>query len=152
MNTLTVTIRTGKDNMDIPVIHDYLSTDSYWAQGISYALVEGALAHSFCIGAFVDGQQVAFARLITDYHTFGWLADVFVLPAYRGNGISKQLMAFLQEQPWTKGLRRIMLSTLDAHELYRQYGFNDISKPSSLMEIYRPGIHRHFTLTEATRG
>lgn len=152
MNTLTVTIRTGKDNMDIPMIHDYLSTASYWAQGISYAMVEGALAHSFCIGAFVEGQQVGFARLITDYHTFGWLADVFVLPAYRSKGISKQMMAFLQGQPWTKGLRRIMLSTRDAHELYRQYDFKEISKPSSLMEVHRPDIHRHFTLTEVTRG
>lgn len=152
MNTLTVTIRTGKDNMDIPMIHDYLSTDSYWAQGISYAMVERSLAHSFCVGAFVEERQVAFARLITDYHTFGWLADVFVLPEYRRRGISKQMMAFLQEQPWTKRLRRIMLSTLDAHELYRQYGFNDISKPLSLMEIYRPGIHRHFTPTEGTHG
>ncbi|NSL86293.1 GNAT family N-acetyltransferase [Chitinophaga sp. Mgbs1] len=141
MNNTAVVIKAGKEQMDIPLIHRFLDQDSYWAKGISYELVENSLSGSFCMGAFIDDRQVGFGRLITDYHTFGWLADVFVLPEYRGKGISRQLLAFLLEQPWAKRLRRIMLNTLDAHGLYRQYQFESLHNPQLLMEIYRPDVH-----------
>ncbi|MEC5143412.1 GNAT family N-acetyltransferase [Chitinophaga sp. 212800010-3] len=137
-----ITIRTGVENMDLPVIHRFLQQESYWAQGIGIDTVVNSLRHSYCIGAFVGERQVGFARLITDYNTFGWLADVFVVPEERGKAIGKHLMGFLMAQPWTARLRRIMLVTKDAHELYRRYGFREPGNPQLLMEVHRPDIHR----------
>lgn len=127
--------------MDVFAIHRFLSEDSYWAKGIPFELVDNSLQHSFCIGAFIDDQQIGFGRVITDYTTFGWLADFYVLEAYRGQGISKQMLACLFEQAWAKRLRRIMLNTKDAHGLYRQFQFRDLANPTFLQEIYRPGVH-----------
>jgi GNAT superfamily N-acetyltransferase len=139
-----VIIKTGKENMDVTMIHRFLSEDSYWAKDISYELVERSLSNSFCIGAFVNGDQVAFGRVITDYYTFGWFADFFVLPAYRGKGISKKILSHIMEQPWSKRLRRMMLNTSDAHGLYRQFQFKDLSNPSYLLEIYNPNAHLQY--------
>ena len=137
-----VIIKTGKENMDVTVIHRYLSEDSYWAKGISYALVDRSMENSFCTGAFVDGQQVGFARVITDYYTFGWFADVFVLPEYRGNDISKKMLSHILEQPWSNRLRRKMLNTSDAHGLYRQFQFKELATPSNLMEVVNADAHK----------
>ena len=136
-----VIIKTGKENMDIKVIHHFLSEDSYWAKGISYTLVERSLENSFCTGAFADGRQVGFVRVITDYYTFGWFADVFVLPEYRGQNISKKMLSHIMEQPWSKRLRRKMLNTSDAHGLYRQFQFKELATPSNIMEIVNADIH-----------
>ena len=136
-----ISIRTGKENMDVKVIHRFLNEDSYWAKGISYELVDNSLANSFCVGAFIDGQQVAFGRVITDYYTFGWFADFFVLPAHRGKGISKKMLSFILEQPWSRRLRRKMLGTSDAHGLYRQFQFREIAMPENMMEIHNPNAH-----------
>jgi len=127
--------------MDVGLVHRFLSEDSYWAKGISYELVDHSLANSFCIGAFIDGRQVAFGRVITDYTTFGWFADFFVVPAHRGKGISKMMLSFILDQPWSKRLRRMMLNTSDAHGLYRQFQFQELSRPAGLLEIYRPNVH-----------
>ncbi|WP_249219722.1 GNAT family N-acetyltransferase [Chitinophaga sp. HK235] len=137
-----IEIKTGVAQMDIPAIHHYLSHDSYWAQGISYDLVKASLEHSYCIGAFMGDKQIGFARVITDYHTFGWLADVFVLPEYRGRGISKKMMQHMTDEPWVAKLRRLMLNTKDAHTLYGNYGFKQLNNPDMLMEVYRPDVHR----------
>ncbi|SEK58645.1 Acetyltransferase (GNAT) family protein [Chitinophaga rupis] len=139
-----VSIKTGIENMDVKVIHRFLNEDSYWAKNISFELVQHSLEHSFCVGAFIDGQQVGFGRVITDYYTFGWFADFFVLPAHRGKGISKKMLSFIFEQPWSKRLRRIMLNTSDAHGLYRQFQFKDLSGPTKLLEIYRPDVHLQY--------
>ena len=139
-----VIIKTGKENMDITMIHRFLSEDSYWAKGISYQLVERSLSNSFCIGAFVNGDQVGFGRVITDYYTFGWFADIFVLPAYRGKGISKKMLSHIMEESWCKRLRRKMLNTSDAHGLYRQFQFKDLANPSYMLEIYNPNIHLQY--------
>lgn len=141
---LEVTIRTGKERMDVEMIHRYLSQESYWAKGIPYALVDHSLSHSFCVGAFAEDRQIGFARLITDYYTFGWLADVLVLPEFQGKGVAKKMLAHLLEQPWAGRLRRMMLNTRDAHGLYRQFGFKDLGHPTYLQEIYRPDAHRAF--------
>jgi len=127
--------------MNVKMIHSFLNEESYWSKGISYELVDNSLANSFCVGAFINGQQVAFGRVITDYYTFGWFADFFVLPAYRGKGISKKMLSFILEQPWSRRLRRMMLNTSDAHGLYRQFQFKDLSSPANILEIYRPDIH-----------
>ncbi|MCF3111379.1 GNAT family N-acetyltransferase [Niabella sp. CC-SYL272] len=134
-------IRIGSDQMDIVLIHRFLTEESYWARGISYDIVANAVKHSFCIGVFIDDRQVAFGRLITDYTTFGWLADFFVLTPYRGRGLSKAMLSTLMEQSWTSGLRRLMLNTSDAHGLYRQYGFEQPANTATLMEVYRPKAH-----------
>src|ERR1044072_3318103 len=139
-----VVIKTGKDNMDVKVIHRFLSEDTYWAKGIPYTLVDDSLNHSFCVGAFVHVEQVGFARMITDYNTFGWLADVFVLPAYRGQGISKKIVSHILEQPWSKRLRRKMLNTRDADGLYRRFAFRNLTNPSYILEVYQPDIHLHY--------
>lgn len=136
-----VFIKTGKENMDVNSIHRFLTEDSYWAKGISFEMVDSALTHSFCIGAFVNGVQIGFGRMITDYYTFGWLADIYVLPKYQGQGISKKMLTHLFDLPWSKRLRRIMLNTKDAHGLYRQFQFKDPQNPSFLLEVYKPDIH-----------
>jgi len=138
-----VIIKTGKEHMDVKMIHRFLSEDSYWAKGISYAWVDHSLTHSFCVGAFIDDQQVGFGRVITDYYTFAWFADFMVLPEFRGVGVSKKILAHIFEQPWSKRLRRKMLNTADAHGLYRQFQFTDLSKPSNLLEVYHPDAHLH---------
>jgi GNAT superfamily N-acetyltransferase len=136
-----VLIKEGKENMDVIVIHQFLSEQSYWAKGISYAIVDRSMVHSFNVGAFVHEQQVGFGRVITDFSTFGWLADFFVLKEHRGKGISKMMLSYLFDQPWYNRLRRVMLNTSDAQGLYRQFGFRDLANPAGILEIFRPDVH-----------
>lgn len=131
-------IQTGYENMDLTAIHRYLSGESYWAKGIPKETVEQALRHSFCVGVFDGSGQVGFARLITDYTTFAYLADVYILEPHRGKGLSKMLMQYLMDLDWTQKLRRMMLVTLDAHSLYRGFGFHAPEFPERVME--RRGI------------
>lgn len=121
-----------RDRMDLDVIHGFLS-EAYWSPGVPRSVVEQAIAHSLCIGAFKDGRQVGFARAITDCATFAYVADVFVLDAYRGRGIGKLLIAGLMRHPDTQGLRTWMLLTRDAHSLYRQFGFDAPTEPRRVM-------------------
>lgn len=111
-------ISTDRSELDIPLIHQFLSVQSTWAKGISLTLVEQSIAHSLCFGGFLAGKQVAFARVISDYTTFANLVDVFVLPEHRGKGYSKALMDALMAHPHLQGLRRFTLATGDAHGLY----------------------------------
>lgn len=136
-----INIRTGKENMDVATIHQYLSEVSYWAKGIPFDFVDNSLTNSFCIGAFINDQQVGFGRVISDYYTFGWFADFFVLPDYQGKGVAKKMLTHILEQPWSKRLRRKMLGTRDAHTLYRGFQFKDLSNPSIFMEINNPTVH-----------
>lgn len=138
---MDVMIKTGKENMDIDMVHQFLSQESYWANGISYELVNDSLSHSYCTGAFLDGKQIGFGRVITDYNTFAWFADFCVLPAHHGKGVAKQMLTHILAQPWAKRLRRKMLATKDAHTLYKQFQFTELSAPGNIMEIYQPGIH-----------
>lgn len=131
------TITTDKSLMIVKDIHQWLSEMAYWCKQIPYHTVATAVEHSYCIGALYEGKQIAFARMVTDYATFGYLADVYVQEPYRGKGISKYMMEVLFGQDWVKGLRRIMLSTISAHELYKKYDFKDCRYPDRLMEILR---------------
>jgi len=136
-------ISTDNGELDVPLIHRFLSTEAYWSPGIPRETVERAIAGSLCFGGYVDGAgQVAFARVVSDFATFAYLADVFVLPAHRGQGHSKQLMDAVFAHPQLQGLRRFMLATSDAHGLYAQYGFGAPARPQTLMEISRPDIYR----------
>ncbi len=135
-------VSTDKGELDLPLIHRFLSTEAYWSRGIPQDTVARAIAGSLCFGGYVDGAgQVAFARVISDCATFAYLADVFVLPAHRGQGYSKQLMDAVFAHPQLQGLRRFMLATWDAHGLYAQYGFTAPARPDRLMEVVRPDIY-----------
>jgi GNAT superfamily N-acetyltransferase/heme-degrading monooxygenase HmoA len=134
-------ISTKKSDLDIDLIHAFLANESSWARGISRRIVERSIEHSLCFGGFVDGRQVAFARVISDFSTFANLVDVFVLPAHRGQGVSKRLMEAVMSHADLQGLRRFTLATGDAHGLYATYGFTPPLKPNSLMERYFPGLY-----------
>lgn len=134
-------ISTDKAALDLPMIHQFLSECSTWAIGIPLATVQRAIDNSLCFGAYLDGRQVGFARVTSDFATFAYLADVFVLPPQRGRGYSKALMAAVLAHPELQGLRRFMLATSDAHALYAQYGFTPPARPAALMERYFPQIY-----------
>ncbi len=134
----SLTISNDKAALDVPMIHQFLSRESSWALGMPLALLERAIAHSLCFGAYLDGRQIAFARVITDCATFANLVDVFVLPQFRGLGYSKQLVAAIMAHRDLQGLRRFTLATADAHGLYARYGFTSPSRPQTLMERYVP--------------
>lgn len=140
MHGLRISAETA--DVDLDVVHGFLSEHAYWSPGIPRALVEKAVANSLCFSAWLDGRQVGFARIAGDRATFGYLADVFVLPAYRGRGISKALVAAAMAHPEVRGLRRILLATRDAHALYAGFGFTAPARPESLMEIHRPGLYQ----------
>ncbi|MES2076907.1 MAG: GNAT family N-acetyltransferase [Pseudomonadota bacterium] len=128
--------------LDMAVVHGYLSEQSTWAVGMPRALLERAVANSLCFGGYLDGRQIAFARVVSDRATFANLVDVFVLPEHRGHGYSKALMAAVLAHPELQGLRRFMLATADAHGLYAQFGFTAPLRPASLMERYFPDIYQ----------
>lgn len=127
--------------MDVDAIHAYL-TRSYWAEGIPRALVERSIRGSLCFGLFSEREQIGFARVITDRATFAYLCDVYVLEAHRGRGLSKWLMEVVLAHPDLQGLRRFLLATRDAHDLYRRYGFAPTARPERFMEMVRPDIYK----------
>ncbi len=136
-------ISADKEKIDAAVVHRFLDQESYWARGIPFDTVARAIQHSVCLGAYLeDGTLAGFGRMITDQATFAYLADVFVLPAYRGRGISKGLMQVFCDMADQFGLRRFLLTTQDAHGLYRQYGFDPFPYPERLLSrtgvVYTP--------------
>ncbi len=134
MFEVTLEVTNDRARLDVALIHRYLSEESYWAAGIPRELVERSIEHSLCFGAFDGDAQVGFARVVTDYATFGYVADVFVVPSHRGRGVSKEIMAAIRNHPELQGLRRWHLVTRDAHGLYEQYGFRELESPGRHME------------------
>ena len=128
---------TDKARMNLEMIHDFLKT-SYWAEGIPVQAVRRSVENSLAFGVFRDDEQVGFARVVTDCATFAYLADVFVLERHRGRGLGKWMMEVVFSHPELQGLRRWMLATRDAHELYREYGFAELEDPQIFMEKYSP--------------
>lgn len=135
-------ISSDQADVDLDVVHGFLSQHAYWCPGIPRDVVAKAVANSLCFSAWRGGRQVGFARIAGDRATFGYLADVFVLPECRGLGIARALVDAALSHPETLGLRRMLLATRDAHALYAQFGFTPLSRPESLMERYRPDIYR----------
>jgi GNAT superfamily N-acetyltransferase len=129
-------ISTDAARLDAALIHSFLANESTWAKGISIETVRCALAHSLCFGGYVDARQVAFARVVSDYATFAYLADVFVLADARGQGYSLALMDAVIAHPRLQRLRRFLLATSSAHALYARYGFAAPARPQALMERY----------------
>ena len=129
------------NKLDALAIHDYLSNGSYWAAGIPLDTVKRAMEHSLCFGIYKDTVQVGFARWITDRATFGYLADVYLLPEYQGKGLMRKLMSLMLFHKDLQGLRRYMLSTSDAHGLYEKFGFKAIDKPENFMAVVNRDIY-----------
>lgn len=128
-------ISTDKSRLDIHLIHNYLSNESYWAKDRSLDIVKLSIENSLCFGAYLDDKQVGFARVVTDFAVFAWIMDVFILENYRGNGFGKELMSAIMAHENLKNLQSLRLATSDAHGLYEKYGFKPISKPQNMMEI-----------------
>ncbi len=123
--------------LDVDRVHGWLAS-SYWSPGIDRALVERAIAGSHCLGAYRDGHQVGFTRMITDHATFAWLADVWVDEGVRGMGIGRRMVAWFIDHPDFAGLRRIGLVTRDAHGVYSALGFQPLLRPEFFMERLAP--------------
>ena len=128
--------------LDIAAIHRFLTEESTWAIGITREKVETSIANSLCFGAYDDGKQVGFARVVTDRATFGYLCDVFTITSHRGRGISRLLSEAILAHPAMQELRRFTLVTTTARGLYEKFGWTDLHKPNSHMERYFPSIYR----------
>jgi GNAT superfamily N-acetyltransferase len=135
------TITDRREDLDIEIIHFFLHA-SYWAKGIPRSVVEKSLNHSLCFGLYHHAKQVGFGRAVSDQATFAYLADVFVLPDYRGRDLGTWLVACILAHPELQGLRRWLLATRDAHMLYEQIGFVALRKPEWFMEINDPDIYQ----------
>jgi GNAT superfamily N-acetyltransferase len=133
-------ITCDKTRFDIEAIHRFL-TQSYWSPGVPRVVIERSIANSLCFGLLLEGQQIGFARVITDKATFAYLADVYVLPGHRGKGLSLRLMEQIVQHPDLQGLRRMMLATRDAHALYEKFGFKPLAAPERIMEIHNPEVY-----------
>jgi GNAT superfamily N-acetyltransferase len=131
-------ISTDRALLDLNLIHDYLSNKSYWATGRSRETVNRSIENSLPFGLYNGAEQVGFARVITDYATFAWVADVFILDKARGLGLGKWLMEVILAHPELQGFRRWILATKDAHELYRRFGFAELKRPERWMERHDP--------------
>jgi len=134
-------ISTDLKALQLDIIHGFL-TESYWSKGIPKKIVEKGIQNSMCFGVYFKTEQVGFARLITDYTSFAYLADVFILEKHRGQGLSKWLMHYIVNHPQLKTLRRWMLATNDAHGLYRTFGFKELKNPQIFMELHFPDIYK----------
>lgn len=136
-------ISTDRARLDMAVIHQYLSEESYWARNIPLEVVKRSIDHSLCFGLYHHEKQVGFARLITDKATFAYLADVFITASHRGKGLSKWLVQTIHACPDVQGLRRWMLGTKDAHGLYAQFGWKPMPEElvSRFMQIHDPEVY-----------
>jgi N-acetylglutamate synthase-like GNAT family acetyltransferase len=144
VRTSLLRTRADFDAIDLALVHRFLSEESYWAAGIPRDTLERALRHSVCCSGHLDGiGQVAFARAATDQATFAYLADVFVLPAYRGCGYGREVVEALMADPRLQGLRRWHLVTRDMQRLYAGLGFEPLTQPERHMQKHDPDVYRN---------
>lgn len=134
------TISTDRSKLNISIIHNYISNESYWGKGRSLEVVKKSIENSLPFGVYYKKEMIGFARVLTDYATFAWVADVFILTKHRSKGLSKWLMETILSHPELQGFRRWVLATKDAHELYRRFGFRELNKPERWMERPDPDI------------
>ncbi|WP_419826996.1 GNAT family N-acetyltransferase [Sphingomonas sp.] len=128
-----IALSDDKARLDVARIHGWLAS-SYWSPGIALERVERAIAGSHCLGAYEGDRQVGFARAITDYATFAWIADVWIDEAARGEGLGRRMVGWFLDHPDFAGLRRVALVTLDAHGVYAPLGFHPPLRPQNYME------------------
>ncbi len=134
-------ISTSHECLDVDSIHEFLSKESYWAQNRTIEQTKVAIANSICFGVYSGTKQIGFARVVTDRATFAYIGDVYILAAYRGQGLSKWLMDTIIGHPELQGLRRWLLATRDAHGLYSQFGFDELCHPERWMELTAPDAY-----------
>ena len=133
-------ISTDSARINAALVHEFL-TNSYWAKGIPAETVKKSIENSIPFGIYFGQQQVGFARIISDLATFAYLADVFIVPDYRGRGLSRWLMECIVSHPDLQGLRRWMLATKDAHGFYAKFGFIPLESLESWMEMHRSDVY-----------
>jgi N-acetylglutamate synthase-like GNAT family acetyltransferase len=135
-------ISTDRSKLDVDVIHKFLAR-SYWAEGIPRETVERSIENSLCFGVYDSARQIGFARVISDFATYAYVADVFILEPYRERGLGKELMASIMAHPDLQGLRRWSLGTRDAQGLYTQFGFKPVvnTRARTVMEIVDPEVY-----------
>lgn len=138
MNPHQIEISSDPARLDVALVYQFLS-QSYWASGRSREVVERSLRHSLCFGAYCADRQIGFGRAITDRAVFAYIADVFVLPPWRGRGVGKSIVSAMLEDPDLCGLQTVLLRTRDAHELYRKFGFGPVTAPQDMMARYSRG-------------
>jgi GNAT superfamily N-acetyltransferase len=134
-------ISTDKERLEIGMVHDFLARHSYWARGIPRITVEQSIRNSLCFGVFRSREQIGFARVISDFATIAYLGDVFILPEFRGHGLSKWLMECICSHPCLQNLRRWIVVTGDAHGLYARFGFTQLAHAESFMERHNPNAY-----------
>lgn len=135
-------ISNDKSKINIELVHNYLCYHSYWAEGIPADVVQRSIENSLCFAMYKEDEQVGFARVISDFATYAYLADLFIVPEERSKGLSKWLMRVIMDHPQLKGLRRFVLATKDAHGLYAQFGFTGYPNPERIMTIGYPDIYK----------
>lgn len=124
--------------LDLTFIHHWLANEAYWSQGLPFNVFKRMIGHSLCFGVYHQtGNQVGFGRVITDYATFAWLTDVFIIDDYRGKGLSVFLINCILDHPELQILRRWLLGTDHAHGLYRKFGFNELDHPENFLTRHR---------------
>jgi GNAT superfamily N-acetyltransferase len=134
-------ISTDRARLNLDVVHGFL-TNCYWAKGIPRQIVARSIEHALCFGIYRDGgEQVGFARVISDFATIAYVGDVFILEKHRGRGLGKWLMQCITQHPALQGLRRWILTTRDAHGLYSQVGFTPVKSPERFMELHNPNVY-----------
>ena len=136
---MTVELSDDAQRLDLERIHGWLAS-SYWSPGIARKTVARAIAGSHCLGAYRDGEQIGFARMITDHATFAWLADVWVAEAARGAGVGREMVRWFLDHRDFQGLRRVGLVTADAHGVYAALGFHPLVRPDRYMERLAHGL------------
>ncbi len=132
----TLWLTDQKEKMDLQMIHAFL-TNSYWAKGRNFETVKHSVENSYCVGLFHKTQQIGFARVITDYSTFAYLCDVFVLPEFQGQGLGKWMIQNVLNFGKLKAVQKFMLATRDAHTFYAKFGFKNLQEPEYYMELKR---------------
>ncbi len=135
-------ISTEYRRLDIDMIHEFLSTEAYWSLNIPREKVVKSIKNSLCFGVYEEAKQVGFARVITDFSTIAYLGDVFILESHRGKGLSKLLIETIMSHEDLQGLRRWILLTGDAHELYKKYGWKEIADQRVWMELNDSNVYR----------
>jgi GNAT superfamily N-acetyltransferase len=144
MNENEYTISTNKKQLDLAMIHDFLSNKSYWAKAIPLEVVKKAIENALCFGVYHQEKQVGFARVVTDYATTAYLGDVFISEPYRGKGLGKRLVKTIIDHPELANLRLWFLGTRDAHNLYKKYGFKKVAEMpvfDRFMALFNPDVY-----------
>lgn len=134
-------ISTDRERLQIETIQRFLNEESYWAQERTEKQTAAALKNSICFGVYLDEKQIGFARVVSDLATFAYLGDVFIVQEFRGRGLSKFLMEAILAHPDLQNLRRWILATADAHRLYAQFGFHQLTHPERWMELPAPNAY-----------